>query len=166
MPTATLWLVSNGIFRGLGDTRTPLVWALLFSALNAALDPLFIFPCRMGAAGAAAGTALSQSIALAGLLRVLQRRTGVCLDPRAYLSSAARRELAPSLLAYGRAGLLVFARTWGKVGAYTYCSRTAAGLGAVASAAHLLCFNLGVVLSQVWIFPLLLTATGALAPRR
>ena len=43
MPTATMWLVSNGIFRGLGDTRTPLIWALLFSALNALLDPLFIF---------------------------------------------------------------------------------------------------------------------------
>ena len=44
MPTATMWLVANGIFRGLGDTRTPLVWALLFSALNALLDPIFIFP--------------------------------------------------------------------------------------------------------------------------
>ena len=43
----------------------------------------------------------------------------------------------------------MFFRTWGKVAAYTYCSRTAAGLGAVASAAHLLCFNLGVVLSQL-----------------
>ena len=25
-PAATLWLVSNGIFRGLGDTTTPLKW--------------------------------------------------------------------------------------------------------------------------------------------
>jgi Na+-driven multidrug efflux pump len=149
MPAATMWLVSNGIFRGLGDTRTPLTWALLFSALNALLDPLFIFPLGLGAAGAAAGTALSQSIALVGLLRVLHAKTGVALSPRALLSPANLRALVPSLLAYGRAGVLVFLRTWGKVAAYTYCSRTAAGLGAVASAAHLLCFNLGVILSQL-----------------
>ena len=149
MPAATLWLVANGIFRGLGDTRTPLKWALLFSALNAALDPLFIFPLRMGAAGAAAGTALSQSLALVGLLRVLRARTGVPISPAVLLAPASLRRLAPSLRAYGTAGVLVFLRTWGKVAAYTYCSRTAAGLGAVASAAHLLCFNLGVVLSQL-----------------
>lgn len=149
MPTATMWLVSNGIFRGLGDTRTPLTWALLFSALNALLDPIFIFPLGLGAAGAAAGTALSQTIALVGLLRVLQRRTGVEISPIAWLTRDSLRELSPSLQAYGKAGILVFFRTWGKVFAYTYCSRAAAGLGAVASAAHLLCFNLGVVLSQL-----------------
>ena len=82
-PAATLWLVLNGIFRGLGDTRrppltgakyygyatascykhsrnllwlhslwprllttrTPLLWALVFTALNAVLDPFFIFVC-------------------------------------------------------------------------------------------------------------------------
>jgi putative MATE family efflux protein len=149
MPTATMWLVSNGIFRGLGDTRTPLAWALLFSALNAILDPIFIFTFGLGAAGAAAGTALSQSVALVGLLRVLEKRTGVRVTPLKWLSPASLRELAPALLAYGRAGVLVFFRTCGKVIAYTYCSRAAAGLGAVASAAHLLCFNLGVVLSQL-----------------
>ena len=149
MPAATMWLVANGIFRGLGDTRTPLLWALLFSGLNAVLDPIFIFPLGLGAAGAAAGTALSQSIALAGLLRVLQQRTGVAVSPLALLSPTNLRTLGPALAAYGQAGVLVFFRTWGKVIAYTYCSRRATELGAVASAAHLLCFNLGVLLSQL-----------------
>lgn len=149
MPAATLWLCSNGVFRGLGDTRTPLVWALLFSLLNALLDPLFIFPLGLGAAGAAAGTGLAQSIALVGLLRALSRRTGVSVSPLSLLSLASLRRLAPSLRAYGRAGVLVFVRTVGKVWAYTYCTRLAASLGAVSSAAHLLCFNLGVVLSQL-----------------
>jgi len=149
MPAATMWLVANGIFRGLGDTRTPLAWALLFSACNALLDPILIFPLGMGAAGAAAGTALAQSLALVGLLRALQLKTGLTLSLRALLSPANLRTLVPAFLAFGRAGVLVFFRTWGKVAAYTYCSRTAAGLGAVSSAAHLLCFNLGVVLSQL-----------------
>jgi Na+-driven multidrug efflux pump len=59
-PAATLWLVTNGVFRGLGDTRTPLLYSLLFTALNALLDPLLIFPGGMGAGGAALGTALAQ----------------------------------------------------------------------------------------------------------
>jgi Na+-driven multidrug efflux pump len=102
-----------------------------------------------GAAGAAAGTALSQSLALVGLLRVLRARTGVPLSPAALLSPGRLRGLVPTLVAYGQAGALVFLRSWGKVGAYAYCARAAARLGPVASAAHLLCFNLGVVLSQL-----------------
>ena len=119
------------------------MWALLFSALNALLDPIFIFPLGLGAAGAAAGTALSQSIALAGLLRVLHKRTGVAVSPPKRLAPRRLRGLAPALASYGRAGVLVFLRTWGKVLAYTYCSKRAALLGPVASSAHLLCFNLG-----------------------
>ena len=73
-PAATLWLAINGIFRGLGDTATPLFWALSFTALNAILDPLFIFHFGMGAAGAAAGTALAQTVALLPLMLTLQRK--------------------------------------------------------------------------------------------
>ena len=101
MPAATMWLVANGIFRGLGDTRTPLVWAVLFSLANAALDPLLIFPMGMGAAGAAAGTALSQSLALVGLLRALHRKTGIDLSLATLLAPDNLRALVPSFLAYG-----------------------------------------------------------------
>ena len=59
-PAATLWLVTNGIFRGLGDTKTPLVNWLAFPVLNAALDPLFVFTFGFGASGAALGTLLAQ----------------------------------------------------------------------------------------------------------
>lgn len=54
-PAATLWLVTNGIFRGLGDTKTPLAYSIFFSGLNAILDPIFIFTLHFGASGAAAG---------------------------------------------------------------------------------------------------------------
>ena len=76
-PAATLWLVLNGIFRGLGDTRTPLLWALVFTALNAVLDPFFIFVCGCGAAGAASGTALAQTIACVPLLFALRDKIGL-----------------------------------------------------------------------------------------
>lgn len=39
-PGATVWLVVQGIYRGLGDTATPLKWALAFTALNGADTPL------------------------------------------------------------------------------------------------------------------------------
>ena len=80
-PAATLWLVSNGIFRGLGDTRTPLIYSFFFTALNAILDPLFIFTFKFGASGAAAGTAIAQYVALVPLMMALNRKMlASCVD--------------------------------------------------------------------------------------
>lgn len=47
-PTSTLWLVTNGIYRGLGDTKTPLIYSLAFTVMNAILDPIFIFTLQYG----------------------------------------------------------------------------------------------------------------------
>ena len=73
-PAATLWLVTNGIFRGLGDTSTPLLYSLLFTTLNAILDPLFIFTLQFVASGAAAGTAIAQYVALVPLMLALHKK--------------------------------------------------------------------------------------------
>jgi len=141
-PAATLWLVTNGIFRGLGDTRTPLIYSLLFTALNAALDPLFIFTFGFGASGAAAGTALAQYVALIPLLRALHRKVPV--DVMGQLG-----RLGESLREYLRAGGLVLTRTLGKVLAYSVCAREAALLGPVAAAAYNLTFQLGFATTQI-----------------
>lgn len=117
-PAATLWLVVNGIFRGLGDTRTPLIYSLLFTLLNAILDPIFIFTLHFGASGAAAGTALAQYIALVPLLMALNRR--VSIDIVGQLA-----ELKNSLKQYLQAGGYVLFRTVGKVLAYSVCARQA-----------------------------------------
>ena len=150
-PTTTVWLVTNGIFRGLGDTATPLLWALVFTALNAALDPILIFPLGMGAAGAAAGTAISQTIALIPILLALHRKIhgesglpfAALLRPVGGLGA-----LRGVLRQYVSAGGLVLLRTVGKISAYSVCAREAARLGVVASAAHNLCFQLGVATTQ------------------
>lgn len=155
-PAATLWLVTNGIFRGkfclfielpskhvslmfsnlgkypcflisfynplgLGDTKTPLKYSLFFTALNAILDPFFIFNLKFGASGAAAGTALAQYIALIPLLLSLNRK--VKIDVLGQLS-----ELKTSLKQYLRSGSLVLARTFGKVLAYSVCARQAVSI--------------------------------------
>jgi len=117
-PAATLWLVTNGIFRGLGDTRTPLIFSLLFTALNAILDPLFIFTFHFGASGAAAGTAIAQYTALIPLMLALNKK--VKIDVVGQLD-----KLKDSLKAYLSAGSFVLLRTLGKVFAYSVCAREA-----------------------------------------
>jgi len=141
-PAATLWLVTNGIFRGLGDTRTPLKYSLFFTALNAILDPFFIFTLKQGASGAAAGTALAQYTALIPLLWSLHRKVGVDVLGQ-------WKELGGTLKEYVKAGSFVLLRTMGKVLAYSVCAREAALLGPVAAAAYNLTFQLGFATTQI-----------------
>lgn len=141
-PAATLWLVVNGIFRGLGDTKTPLIWSLVFTGLNAILDPLFIFTLKFGASGAAAGTALAQYIALIPLLYALNRKCRIDIVGRI-------SELNQTLKEYVKAGSLVFLRTVGKVLAYSVCAREAALLGAIAAATYNITFQLGFATTQI-----------------
>lgn len=141
-PAATLWLVTNGIFRGLGDTRTPLIYSLIFTALNVVFDPFFIFVLGWGAAGAAAGTALAQYIALVPLMLSLNRKVPIHIIEQ--LS-----QLKTSLRQYLKAGGLVMFRTVAKVLAYSVCSRQAALLGIVPAAAYNLTFQLGFATTQI-----------------
>ncbi|HTW92661.1 MAG TPA: MATE family efflux transporter [bacterium] len=65
-------------FQALGDTRTPMFITLATNVLNFALDPLLIFGWlglpRLGAAGAALATVLSQSGGLVAMAILLHRR--------------------------------------------------------------------------------------------
>jgi putative MATE family efflux protein len=141
-PAATLWLVTNGIFRGLGDTRTPLVYSLAFTAMNAALDPLFIFTFGFGASGAALGTLLAQYIALVPLMMALNRKVKIDLFGQL-------PELKKTLVAYLEAGSYVLFRSLGKVVAYSVCARETALMGPVVAAAYNLTFQLGFATTQI-----------------
>lgn len=55
--------MSACILRAFGDSRTPLTAIIVSSVLNLALDSLFIFVFRMGVAGAAVATVISQVVA-------------------------------------------------------------------------------------------------------
>jgi Na+-driven multidrug efflux pump len=61
-PAATLWLVTNGIYRGLGETRVPLFFSLLFTALNLVLSPIFIFGFNMGVVSCETNSLASKTI--------------------------------------------------------------------------------------------------------
>lgn len=55
----------SGVFRGFGDSKTPLYFIALACAVNIALDLLLVAGFSLGAAGAAAATAAAQGISFA-----------------------------------------------------------------------------------------------------
>lgn len=66
IPATYLYNILSGIIRSMGDSKTPLFFLTLSSGLNIGLDILFIVAFKMGVAGAAAATVISQLIS--GLL--------------------------------------------------------------------------------------------------
>ncbi len=62
IPFIFLYNMVAAIMRALGDSKTPLYFLILTSALNIGLDVLFIVPMKMGVFGAALATDVSQVI--------------------------------------------------------------------------------------------------------
>ena len=62
IPATMLYNLLSGIIRSLGDAKTPLLFLILSSLLNVALDVIFIVWLHMGVAGAGWATLLSQLI--------------------------------------------------------------------------------------------------------
>ena len=62
IPATYLYNLLSGFIRSIGDSKTPLVFLVISSVLNIGLDLLLIMVFRMGVAGAAVATVLSQLI--------------------------------------------------------------------------------------------------------
>ena len=74
IPCCVLYNMASGILRSLGDSRTPVVFLVMASLVNIALDLLLIIACGMDVAGAAVATAASQLLAGIGCVIVMIRR--------------------------------------------------------------------------------------------
>lgn len=152
-PAVTLLLVTQGIFRGLGDTLTPLLCTIAGNLVNFILDPILIFGCGLGCAGAAGATAIANYVTIVPLLLLLRRRlvAAGAGAPAAGSEGAAseRAAVLGALRSYLGAGSLIYVRTIGKLWGYAYAARRAAELGAVPAAAYALTFQLGVVTTQL-----------------
>jgi len=66
--------VLGSIFRGIGDSKTPLMAVCIACIANIALDLLFVAVFHMGAAGAAWATTISQGLSVLISLLVIRRR--------------------------------------------------------------------------------------------
>lgn len=74
IPFVTAYNIISSIFRGMGDSKSPMYFIAVACAANIVLDYFFIGVCELGAAGAALGTTLSQTISVFVSLAVITRR--------------------------------------------------------------------------------------------
>lgn len=68
-----LMLAATGVLRGLQDTRTPLVVAVVGNAANVALNLLLVYGVHLGIRGSALGSVLAQLASAAALVAVVAR---------------------------------------------------------------------------------------------
>ena len=94
IPFITAYNIISSIFRGLGDSKSPMIFIAVACAANIALDFIFIGAMGLGPAGAALGTTLSQAISVVfSLVVILRRKSGISLE---------RRDLHPQRDTMGR----------------------------------------------------------------
>lgn len=68
IPVTYLYNLVAGIIRSMGDSKTPVVFLVIASVLNIALDIVFIVGFHSGVAGAALATVISQGVSGVGCL--------------------------------------------------------------------------------------------------
>ena len=78
IPFITAYNVIASIFRGLGDSKSPMYFIVISCVANIALDYICIGAFHMGPEGAALGTTLSQTISVVvSLWVILKKQTGI-----------------------------------------------------------------------------------------
>jgi putative MATE family efflux protein len=134
LPGMLLVLAATGLLRGVHDMRTPLVVAAVAAVANTLVNWILVYPCGLGIAGSAAGTASVQTAMGAVYAYVVVkacRANGVVprFDARAVRSSLSANFALLTRTVWLR--VYVLAAVWG-----------AGRLGTVALAAHTIAANL------------------------
>lgn len=97
LPGMLIVIAATGLLRGLQDTKTPLVIAVIGAIVNAGLNYVFIYPAGLGIAGSALGTAVTETLMAVAYVVIAMRAAtayGVSLapgigDPRSMLTASA-----------------------------------------------------------------------------
>ena len=80
IPFITAYNVISAVFRGMGDSKSPMYFIAIACVANIGLDYLFMGAFHLGPAGAALGTTLSQVISvIVSLIVILKRQTGISM---------------------------------------------------------------------------------------
>lgn len=80
IPFITAYNVISAVFRGMGDSKSPMYFIAVACAANIGLDYLFMGVFQLGPLGAALGTTLSQAVSVfVSLAVILKRKTGISL---------------------------------------------------------------------------------------
>lgn len=81
IPFITAYNIISSIFRGLGDSKSPMYFIAVACVANILLDYLFIGVFHLGAMGAALGTTLAQMVSvMVALTIIVKRKTGILLQ--------------------------------------------------------------------------------------
>lgn len=75
IPFITAYNIISSIFRGMGDSKTPMYFVAVACVVNIALDYLFMGALHLGPTGAALGTTLSQAVSVIIALVVAKRKS-------------------------------------------------------------------------------------------
>lgn len=73
-----LYNMGAGILRAIGDSKRPFYFLIIGCVLNIVLDIIFLIPLKMGVAGAAYATIISQAVSALLTIICLIRETGPC----------------------------------------------------------------------------------------
>lgn len=80
IPFITAYNIISSIFRGLGDSKSPMYFIGISCVTNITLDYVFIGLCDLGPSGAALGTVLSQTFSvIVAFISIRKRKTGIKL---------------------------------------------------------------------------------------
>ncbi len=74
IPFIVAYNILSSIFRGMGDSKSPMYFIAIACVVNIALDYLFMGAMGMGPVGAALGTMLAQAVSVAVSLVMMRRR--------------------------------------------------------------------------------------------
>ena len=139
VPSMLVVLAATGVFRGLKDTRTPLLVVAVSAAVNVVLNLLLVYPVGLGIAGSALGTVLAQTGGAAWLTAVVVRSARAHGAPLSPDRSGIRAAAAAGVPLVARNALLrvtVLCMTF-----------VAASRGDVALASHQIAYTLWFLLS-------------------
>lgn len=90
IPFITAYNVISSVFRGMGDSKSPMYFIAVACVTNIALDYLFIGLLHMGPAGAALGITLSQAVSVV-ISFVAMKKERPASRPKKAISSPAVR---------------------------------------------------------------------------
>ncbi len=74
IPCITAYNIISSIFRGLGDSKSPMYFIAIACVANIGFDYIFMGGLHLGPAGAALGTTLAQALSVVIALGVIKRR--------------------------------------------------------------------------------------------
>jgi putative MATE family efflux protein len=138
-PFVLVALAGTGYLRGLQDTRTPLVIALVANAANLVLELVLVYGAHLGIAGSAWGTVIAQIAAALAYLAIVRRNVRS--------SRASARPDLTQLRAASAVGAYLTVRTGSLLLAFTAATSIASRIGDAQVAAHQIAFQLWLLLA-------------------